>query len=317
MDNLINNTLPGLPLATSSPGANSLTLADTWQNELMASAFMVPENALGLGLSVNAESALDTAAILSLQSIMADQPNPITEVPVQPYLDAEQAIAVNAPIHSGIYQQQVKLTEVSIVPYQQQITPAEASIVPCQHHATLTEVSIVPSGQPEPVDARLLGWGNVGQGILSYISAANGISFVQPPIDAYGNVAQGSVKATGLVSTSAANGLNVAAETHLAHKVSYAAARSTTAGNTVNNGNKLQQQTSANTHWGYDITPQALFFVLTEQQGFRATVRDYFTKDATLKRLNELRQDGSFNFGNVQEIWLNGKPLHTWQGSGD
>jgi hypothetical protein len=280
MDNLISNTLPGGPLAASAPGANGATLADKWQNELMASAFMLPEQALGTRQSVTTEPALDTAAILSFQSIMVAQGTPVTNELSQHYLDAMQTISVSN-------------------------TP------------TLAEISIVPSGQSEPVDARLLGWGNVGQGILSYISASNGISSTQLQAATNDSQAHSSPQAAGITLPSASQGVDAATPKHLRYNPLYAAAMLAKAGSTANNVSKLQQHTSANTFWGYDITPQALFFVLTEQQGYRATVRDYFTKDATQKRLHELRQDGSFNFTNVQEIWLNGKPLNTPHNSGD
>lgn len=199
------------------------------------------------------------------------------------------------------YPETVGADQLSVTPdfaLRQQINPV----------VTQSTVTSVTSGQKTQVESRLLSWGNTGQGVLSYMSAyTNGSNMVGAPnlqVNS-GNAHTGGVSAPVAVTpalTSNPSQISVNQSSVGAVSARQLATQQKDSASAVQQNQKAMM--------GYDITPQALFFVLSGQQGYRATVRDYFNKEDTLKRLYQLQQDNLFGFSNVQEIWLNGKPLN-------
>jgi hypothetical protein len=168
-------------------------------------------------------------------------------------------------------------------------------------------------GRTTLTDSRLLGWGNAGQGVLSYLSAYSnterGATGQQHDV---ANTANAALTNPSNLSPVLQSVTGMPHQTPIGQPVAASASTRQLAQQHKDNINTTYSHTKSVS--GYDITPQALFFVLIGQQGFRATVRDYFNKEDTIKRLYQIQQDSTFAFNGMQQIWLNGKPLHEHSG---
>lgn len=283
MDNLINNALAGLPSLTdgASGMAASASVAMQWQQQLVT-----PALAMTITPAVVSErnAVVDTSSVLALQQLLTPPSDALSEAVVQPQAEADV---------SGL-----------------KLINAGASLAFNSHislSVTQTTVTSAQSGQKTQLESRLLSWGNAGQGVLSYISA-----------DIHGNTITSASHLELNTAAAATAGVqqSVADLPPLKANQSLMTPSSSSVGQVSTRQITTQQKSSDNALqqnqkllMGYDIAPQALFFVLTGQQGYRATVRDYFSKEDTLKRLYQLHQDNTFGFSSVQEIWLNGKPI--------
>lgn len=159
-------------------------------------------------------------------------------------------------------------------------------------------------------NVRLLHWGNVGQGVLSYLN------FDQLPAqDSLDVLGSNHSRKTGVVSTSEQQ--NFINTTYSSSPVAAENIHST--GGVGHSRVQLQKQketqqlqvTRFTPTVMYEIQPQALFFFYKELDGYKATMRDYFNRNDVEKRLNQLRNDDVFNMGQLSEMWFNGKLV--WQ----
>lgn len=284
MDNLINNAMAGMPsFAGAAPGVvNNGSLAMQWQQQLVT-----PVLAMTISPAIVSEmnAALDTSSILALQQLLAQYSEGLSEAVVEQESEADVLGLQLANAGANLtFNSQINL--------------------PCTQS---TQTSMI-SGQKTQVDSRLLSWGNAGQGVLSYISAyINGSNFSSGP---HLKLNTSTASAVGVPQSVAVSPPPTTNPSTISPSISSVGQVSTRQLAAQQKDSVYAVQQNQKVLVGYDITPQALFFVLSGQQGYRATVRDYFTKEDTLKRLYQLQQDNTFGFSNVQEIWLNGKPLN-------
>lgn len=306
MDNLINNAMAGLPsFAGADPGvANTASIAMQWQQQLVTPALAMTIVPGATAEKSATHAAIDTSLLLSLQQVTNEQGL------IQPAL-TQQNWAQNEVVHAVPEQpgaatlnsqaETGSLVQLLVLPSAAPSAQANESVV----QTTLTSVS---EGQKTQVESRLLSWGNAGQGVLSYISAyINGNTATGAP---HLKLNTSTVTAVGEPQSVAVSPPPTTNQSPILPSISSVGQVSTRqlAEQQKDSVNAVRQNQKVLV--GYDITPQALFFVLSGQQGYRATVRDYFNKEDTLKRLYQLQQDNTFGFSNVQEIWLNGKPLN-------
>jgi len=278
MDNQINTAMPGLPLPNTSDSVISTkSLAAQWQQELLTAGAELTQVVAVPGLSETDAAVLDASLTLSLQLLTAGKP---ASIDITPY-----AITDSNEV------------EISLV------ANADEGVL-----FTGPVISFDLSGKAALTETRLLGWGNAGQGVLSYFfSFQRADEFANPQQNraAY-SVMQATAARASMPDTESTLGMSAASQSKyllfggagMSRQANQLFKDSVT---NAANGNKAAA--------AYDIPPQALFFVANGQHGYRATVRDYFNKDETTKRLYLAKQEGAFDFGNVQEIWLNGRPL--------
>lgn len=284
MDNLINNAMAGLPSFTGAGPSvvNTASIAMQWQQQLVT-----PALAMTITPAIVSEmnAALDTSSVLALQQLLAQQSEALSEAVVEQQSEADVSGGQLANAGASLaFNSQINL-------------PA----------TQLTLTSMI-SGQKTQLESRLLSWGNTGQGVLSYISVyINGSNMAGAP---HLQLNTSSAKAVGVPQSVGGAPPLISNQGQISPSPFSVGQVSTRQLATQHKDSANAVQQNQKVLVGYDIAPQALFFVLSGQQGYRATVRDYFNKEDILKRLYQLQQDNTFGFSNVHEIWLNGKPLN-------